>query len=83
MASCKRGNQLVVKELIKAGADVNRVGGESSRITPMHAAAARGNSNVVNALLSSGNADLDVRDYNTSTALMLACRGGTYVVLDF
>ena len=76
VASCKRGNQLVVKELIKAGADVNRVGGESSRITPMHAAAARGNSNIVHALLDSGNADLDARDYNTSTALMLACRGG-------
>jgi ankyrin repeat protein len=76
VAACKKGNQKVIKELLKAGADVNRVGGESSRITPLHAAAAQGNSHVVEALIKCGKADLDIRDSNSATALMLACRGG-------
>ena len=76
VASGRRGNQWVVKELLRAGADVNRVGGESGRITPLHAAAAQGNSNVVDALLKTGKCLTNARDSNTNTALMLACRGG-------
>ena len=76
VSASKRGNEWVVKELIKAGADVNRVGGESGRITALHAAAAQGNAHVVDAILATGRCDTEVRDGNTATALMLACRGG-------
>ena len=77
-AACSReNNEKVIKSLVKAGADVNRVGGESGKITPLHAGCAQGNTATVRALLKTNKkVIMDPRDANGCTPLMLACRGG-------
>ena len=72
-AAVSHGHISVVKELINAGAEINR--GTRRRVTPLMLAAARGNAELVGFMLSKG-ADTSLRDVEGWTAGTYARQGG-------
>lgn len=76
------GNEGVVEELIRAGADVHAVDGRRSNRTALHVAAAEGTENSARALISAGAA-VDARDSRGWTPLHVACLCGHRGVVVF
>lgn len=76
------GNEGVVEELVKAGADVHAVDSRRSNRTALHVAAAEGTENSARALISAG-AEVDARDSRGWTPLHVACLCGHRGVVVF
>ena len=68
---CLRGHGKIVKLLLEAGADVNKVGANGGSASPLFAAAQKGNLNVVKALLEAG-AEKDKAMEDGRTPLLFA-----------
>jgi ankyrin repeat protein len=76
LASLAYGNTEIVSDLVDAGADVNRQGGEIAVMSPLMLAAARGFREVVEILLGAG-ADVNARSEDKGkTALEYASDAG-------
>ena len=72
------GNDAVVEELVRAGADPNSVNKDGN--TPLHVACAEGAVEVVQVLLEN-KADPDVQNNDSETAVHWACSGGHRQIL--
>ncbi|XP_047142037.1 rabankyrin-5 isoform X3 [Hydra vulgaris] len=67
------GNEIVVRHLILAGADVNAV--DKNRQTPLHCAAIEDKPSIISVLLQNGS-NPDLVDISLNNALHLACQHG-------
>jgi hypothetical protein len=79
IAACKAGHVSVVRELVKAGADVNLRDGWWD--TPLVAACRGGHVSVVEDLVKAG-ADVNLQFYDRNTPLIAACMRGHVSVLE-
>jgi ankyrin repeat protein len=71
----QNGRQLLAKDLIKRGANVNAVSGDGRQFTPLHEAIWNAHPAMVDLLLEHG-ADVEARDSDRLTPLLLAVKEG-------
>ena len=73
------GQLKVLKTLLKAGADVNKV--TESLSTPLRAACYEGHTEIVKYLIQKGNADVNVANKYDNTCLMIAAYRGHFEIV--